>query len=273
MASDYIEHKAATDSAGQNCFNWHNDLKAGALKHFSDLGHGSDGKLSEAFGKFCIDEKDKQSGKRLSPDSIFGSDTALRGKLAARPEFNQEAPVNGGNELDKLVHGFKSLFHANETVNDTLVAAVVKTLTPQQMDRLRQEDQAIEQYRARLRERLTGTGGLWNQEKFPDLPKTPMHDEVNCKISNAQEQIIQDVRESMSPADLKRLDKQLADMNKPIQDWVNKHRRRSDATAMIYEPMPYAEPGPAVKDYYARIAETTQKKIQEMEDGKGNSAA
>lgn len=137
----------------------------------------------------------------------------------------------------------KQAFGFGETVGDKVRDDVVKGLTKEQQEKYKDEEAAQRNYEA--------SATIMN---FP-RPASPIHDLVDKKVKETEDQIVRTVRAHMTPAERAELDKELKDMDRQYEDW-KKH----------FNPLgtgdlgPRIKPGPAVVKYFRQVErEATEK--------------
>jgi hypothetical protein len=85
--------------------------------------------------------------------------------------------------------------------------------------------------------------------KFPEAPNCPIHDEVDKRVQKAEQQIANDVRAHMTPAELKALDKATKEYEDGVREAHTIHNPMGTGEGFKQPP----PPGEALKDYWYRI--------------------
>lgn len=195
--------------------------------------------------------------RKCGPGSIGGiadvSDLARLGFLT--PDltgFDQEA-IDHSDGFAGFWHDVKSFFGSKETCEDKLQEHVMKNLTPKEKDAYEAEEKAIEEYHRKCMQRSTQM--MLNPGPLPEMPETPMHNEVKERVKAMEKKIEEQIRSEMSPHDRARLDSQ---MKKYAEDYAEStHIHNPMGTGEGFKPRP--KPPALVKDYYERVKEAVDK--------------
>lgn len=172
--------------------------------------------------------------------------------------FEQEAPYRSQGTLRDIFHDIKHVFVKDETLNAKLRRHVEGKLAPEERKTFDQENKALAEHERKV---ISWASTLMvPPPPYPAMPDTPMHREISRRVEKLSEQISEQVRGEMSQTDIRRLDNQL-------KDYQHKYR---EATT-IRNPMGTGEgfklfnmptPGNAIKDYFDRVAEATDRYLQ-----------
>jgi hypothetical protein len=165
--------------------------------------------------------------------------------------FEQEAPYKSSGALDYLWHGVKHLFVKDESVGDKLRKDVEQKMSPEEHKQYDKENKAIEEYNKRVI--AWGSQATINPGPFPKAPDCPMHQVIDKRVEATERGLVQSVRDGMSPAERKELDKQFADYQAAYKEATTIHNPWG--TGEGFKPLP--KPGPAIEDYYRRVNDAT----------------
>lgn len=201
---------------------------------------------------------DKTASVRLLFDP---PNTIDLGKLGfPQPDMTgfDQAPLADPNEgtFDKLWRGVKGLVGYNETISDKVREKVLTDLTPEERRKYQAEEEAIKEYRRLMTARSTMlmVGNL----DWPKMPETPMHAEVQKRVSAVEKAITEKVRSEMSPHDQERLDQK---MDEYARDYREATRIKNPAgTGEGFKRPP--RPPAAITDYYERVAEAADRYLR-----------
>jgi len=191
-----------------------------------------------------IDNFLKDSGKG-------GKDSAYMAKFGFNtPDltgFDQESPNHDGG----LWHSFKHMFVKDQTNEEVIRSTLEKQMAkdPKYQD----EEKAYKEYQSKLLGWETQAN--MNPGPMPQPPDMPMHDLLEKQVKQAEKEISQQVERDMSPAARKRLGQQMTQYEKDYDDATRIHNPYG--TGEGFRPLP--TPGNAVRDYYDRIGEATEK--------------
>lgn len=166
--------------------------------------------------------------------------------------FDQEKPYKPTGLLDSVTHGIKGIFVKDESVGDQLRRSVEGQMTPKEREQFERENEAIKKYKDTQREdAIKMTMEARCPAKYPD---TPMHDAIQKRMEAAQRQIETEVLKGMTPQERREFATQMAKYKRELKDnWSIKDPLGTGGFA------PGPEPGPAVLDYYKRIAAATDR--------------
>lgn len=166
--------------------------------------------------------------------------------------FDQEA-IDHSSGLDKLIHGVKSFFGSKDTVEDKIREHVTKNLSSKEKAAYDCEEKAIEEYNRKWMQWATQMSMFPGSP--PEMPKLPMHDEVDRRVRQTEKQITEQIRSEMSPHDRARLDKQMKDYEEAYRESQRIHNPYGTGEPFRRPP----EPPLVVRDYYQRVKEAADK--------------
>lgn len=167
--------------------------------------------------------------------------------------FDQEKPYKSSGLLDDIKHGLKGIFSKEESVGDQLRRTVEGQMTPREREQYEKERAAIKKYEDEQ----------WRDAAFKitiesscpgKRPETPMHDAVQKRVESAQRQIETQVIAGMTPQERREFTEQMAKYKREVKD--SQTIKDPLGTGEGFRPAP--KPGPAVVDYYKRIAAATE---------------
>lgn len=169
--------------------------------------------------------------------------------------FDQEAVYKSSDRLDSVWHAIKHVFFKDETVGEKVRESVKNKMTPEECKQYDKEEETLEKHRSAVRN--------WQMQMTlepgprPKEPATPMHDAVQKRLEQAEREIEKRVRAAMSPEERKALDREMAEYKKSTQ--IGMHSENPLGTGG-FQPLP--APGPAIKEYYKRIAQAAEAYVQ-----------
>jgi len=201
----------------------------------------------------------KTGGQVMTDYSVDGGSQSIKemAKLGfPTPDlsgFDQEAPNKDGG----FWHGLKHLFVRDETNGEKVRDSVLKDMSqnPKEQKQYDQEEKDLKDYHSKMLRWETQAN--MNPGNPPSPPDCPMHEEVERRVQMAEKQIAAQVEASMSPEDRDRLHKQMDEYSKACGDRYKDENPMGTGGGM--GPMP--EPGNAIKDYYDRIGEATERYV------------
>jgi hypothetical protein len=167
--------------------------------------------------------------------------------------FEQEATYKSQGTFSDAWHSVKHLFVKDETLGEKLHEKVEKGMTPEEHKRYEQENKQLEEYNRKVV--AWGVQATINPGPMPEAPNLPMHKEVDRRVAALEKEIADGVRRDMSPEDRRRLDKQFKTWGDELEDSQKIHNPLG--TGEGFRPRP--QPGNAVKDYFDRVKEATEK--------------
>ncbi|MCC7528347.1 MAG: hypothetical protein IT342_07480 [Candidatus Melainabacteria bacterium] len=169
--------------------------------------------------------------------------------------FNQEAEYKSNGRLDSVWHTIKHIFFKDETVGEKVRESIKSKMTPEERKQYGKEEEALEKHRSAVRN--------WQMQMTlepgpcPKAPDTPTHDAVRKRLEQAEQEIEKRVRAQMSPEERKALDKEMAEYKKSTQIGL---QSKNPLETGGFQPLP--TPGPAIKEYYKRIAQAAEVYLQ-----------
>ncbi len=170
--------------------------------------------------------------------------------------FEQESTYKSKDTVSDLLHGIKHLFVKDESLGEKLKEKVEAEMSPDEKKQFEKEEKALSQYQKRLL--AWETQMTINPGPMPLPPDTPMHEEIDRRVEALEKDITETVRKQMSPEDQIRLDKQF-----------KQYKSQSDQARKIQNPLgtgefftKHIEPGNAIKDYFDRIKEETERRLK-----------
>lgn len=170
--------------------------------------------------------------------------------------FDQEAPYKSQGAVKDALHSVKHLFFSDPSLQDKIKEKVESQMSPQEKARYEAENKALEQYQDKLRQWQVQE--TINRSPMPAAPDTPMHREVDKRVQQVERQITETVRSKMSSEDIRRLNDQFGKFNREALE----NPCGTDSLSDCYRPRNKPEPQNAIKDYYDRLAEDTQKYLE-----------
>lgn len=177
--------------------------------------------------------------------------------------FEREAPYKSNSVWDSVLHGIKHTFVHDDTVGDKVRKDVESKMTPEERAQFDKETQEMDEFRRKLAQEgridMIRRGETGEVTIGPKVPESPMHDEIARRVQNEEKAIAHKVLAGMSPAEIRELNKEFADMTTKItpQDL----RPEID---MLRLPV---KPGPAIEEYYRRINEATDEYMKSHQCG------
>lgn len=168
--------------------------------------------------------------------------------------FDQERPYKPTGLLDSVTHGIKGIFVKDESVRDQLRRSVEGQMTPKEREQFERENEAIKKHKDAQREdAIKMTMEARCPAKFPD---TAMHDAIQKRMTAAQRQIETEVLKDMTPQERGDFARQMDRYKRDLKDYSS---AKDPLGTGGFAPVP--EPGPAVLDYYKRIAAATDRYV------------
>lgn len=218
-------------------------------------------------GKSLINRIDfepfQAAGERISADAkgLLSGDLGLKGLGLPHLDvtgFEQEAPYHSQGTIKDLMHAAKHMLVKDDTLDDKVRSHVESKMSPEEQKKFNAENKAMDEYHSKMLGWMVST--MIPPPPMPEKPVTPMHQEIEKRAQDMEKQITSDVKSRMSPTDLKRLDDQIKD-----------YQRKYDEATKIVEPditgyfhnRELPKPGNAIKDYFDRVAEATEKRLSE----------
>ena len=172
--------------------------------------------------------------------------------------FDREAPYKSEGTIKDAIHSVKHVFFSDPTLQEKIKEKVESQMSPQEKVRYEAENKALQEYKDKVRQ--------WQMQEsihpfpMPSPPASPMHQEVDKRVQQVERQITESVRSKMSPEDIRRLNDQFSQLNKVSLENPCGNNPLADC---IYRHVSKAEPENAIKDYYDRLAEETQKYLEQ----------
>lgn len=208
-----------------------------------------------------------ESGSRLTDELYRREDLSICGRQTGDnglssygfPQidisgFDQEKPYKSSGLLDDLKHGLKGIFSKDESVGDQLRRTVEGQMTPREREQYEKESAAIKKYQDE--EWRDAAFKITIESSCPGKrPDTPMHDAMQKRVAAAQKQIESEVVSGMSPQERREFSEQMDKYKRQVKD--SQTIKDPLGTGEGFRPAP--KPGPAVVDYYKRIAAATER--------------
>ncbi len=191
------------------------------------------------------------AGQRLAEQ--LGKDLKLSLPQVDFSGFKQEAPYHSEGSLSGLWHSVKHAFVKDESLDDKIRNHVKDKMTADEKKSFEAEDKALAAYKAAELAWMAST--MLPPPPYPKRPDTPMHTELDQRVKDTEKKLTTEVRNSMSPTDLIRLDKQLSSFEQQVKEATL--IKNPFGTGEPFRPMP--KPGTTILDYYSRVAEQTEK--------------
>ncbi len=170
--------------------------------------------------------------------------------------FGQEAPYHSRGGLKDVWHDIKHVFAKDETLDEKLRHHVESKMSEPEHKVFESENKAMEDYRRNVIAWSLST--VLPPPPYPKRPDTPMHEEICRRAEMLEQNITREVRNSMSPTDLIRLDKQMSDYKQRVKE--SRSIRSPYGTGEAFKMQP--KPGFTIQDYFQRVAEATEKYLQ-----------
>jgi hypothetical protein len=194
--------------------------------------------------------------------SVFksGADDAHR-KALGLPSldltgFEQEAPYRSQGTIKDIWHDIKHTFVKDETLSDRIRRHVESKMTPEEQKKFDDENKALAEHERKVISWAMTM--MVPPPPYPQMPDTPMHKEINRRAERLENQISEEVRGQMSQTDLRRLDSQMKEYQQKNQDATR--IRNLVGTGEGFRPLP--TPGNAIKDYFDRVSEATERYLE-----------
>ena len=169
--------------------------------------------------------------------------------------FDQEVTYKSEGVIGDIWHGIKHMFSKDATLEDKLREKAEKDMSPDERKQFEKENKDLAEYHRKLIH--WETLATINPPPMPMPPDTPMHKEIEKRVEKMEKEIEDYVKSKMSPQDRERLDKQL----KKFEDESAQARRILNpfGTGEGFRRPP--EPGNAMKDYWDRVKEETERRL------------
>lgn len=171
--------------------------------------------------------------------------------------FEQEAPYHSQGGAKDMWHEIKHAFVKDDTLDDKVRNHVESKMTPDEHKKFDDEKKALADYERQWQ--IAATSTMIPPPPIPKMPETPMHKEIDKRVQTMEKEIGDEVKSQMSPTDLKRLDGQMKDYQNKFEE--SRRIRNPYGTGEGHDPLP--TPGNAIKDYYDRVAEATERRLNQ----------
>ncbi len=169
--------------------------------------------------------------------------------------FDQETEYKSSGMLDSAWHTVKHIFIRDDTVADKMRDSIVAKMSPEERKQYDREEEALEKHRSEVRN--WGLQMTLEPGPRPKNPSTPMHDAIQKRLEQAERDIEKQVRAGMTPEERRALDAEMTEYIKSTQIG----RRPVDPLGTGgFQPLP--TPGPAIREYYRRIAQAAETYLQ-----------
>ena len=166
--------------------------------------------------------------------------------------FDQEA-IDHSEGLEAVWNGVRKFFGNKETNEDKLNDHVMKNLSPKEKDAYKAEEKQLDEYNRKWIS--WATQATINPGPPPEMPKLPMHDEVNRRVKAMEKQITEQIRSEISPHDCERLDRQMKEYADAYRESQRIHNPMGTGEGFRRPPKPPA----VVQDYYNRVREAVDR--------------
>lgn len=150
----------------------------------------------------------------------------------------------------------KHAFVKDESLDEKLKHHVEGKMTADERKKFDAETKSLDDYRTR--ELAWAAGTMLPPPPYPKRPETPMHQEIERRVQELEKKLTSEVRNSMSPTDLIRLDKQMSSYQQQVKEATT--IKNPFGTGEAFRPMP--KPGTTIQDYYSRVAEFSEKYLK-----------
>lgn len=191
-------------------------------------------------------------GKDESPFSGMGDRQFGLPRHGFQPDENgmdQKAVSRSESTLGKAWDEVKSIFGFGETVADRVKEGVEKRMSPAEQEQLHKEELEYENRRLQWM-----TQSTLNPGPMPDVNDYPMIVKRDQMVRDAEQQIVRQVRENMSPSDRELLDRDRQEYERKWDEYTT--ITNPYGTGEGFRPAP--KPSAQMKAFQERVAKAVE---------------